>query len=167
MRGGSYSVLMNIRAKRLVIAAVCIIGALVLLQVLRPSVAPMPAVFSPSIGLNEALRSSIEKSKPVLAFVTADWCGPCQRMKRDALADPDVQALMLARTIPVYVDATVSLPPEAESWRIMGYPTMVIVQSGRATARFSGVVDAKDLLAWIEANAPAQSSTQNDNESPR
>ncbi|RMH09856.1 MAG: DUF255 domain-containing protein, partial [Planctomycetota bacterium] len=68
-------------------------------------VAPKPGIFERELTLSAALDESERTGRPVLAVVTADWCGACQALKRGALSDPEVEALVKASFVPVYIDA--------------------------------------------------------------
>ncbi|MEM7683159.1 MAG: thioredoxin family protein [Planctomycetota bacterium] len=75
--------------------------------VLRPAESVDPAalggVWAPSLA--EAQAASVEQGRPVLLYVTADWCGPCRVFKKDVLTDAGVQAKLGALASPLMVDA--------------------------------------------------------------
>ena len=47
--------------------------------------AETPGVFEAGYSLQEATQKSASAGKPMLVLVTADWCPPCQALKRGAL----------------------------------------------------------------------------------
>jgi thioredoxin 1 len=116
-------------------------------------VAPVPAGFDKAVTIASATSASTSDGKPVLMMVTADWCGPCQTLKRDALADPRVVEAMKSRTHSVYVDATKSTPAEVAPFSIEGFPTLLMVKDGKEVGRLVGVKPADAVLAWINSNS--------------
>lgn len=136
------------------VACVLLVGFQLVARALRPASAATPAFFDKSVTIPEALSASRESGKPALLFVTADWCGPCQGLKRGALADERVGAWIAANTHPVYVDATSDLPREAEGFNIEGFPTLLLVRDGREVSRIVGGVPTDELLGWLQSSSP-------------
>ena len=93
--------------------------------------------------------------KPVLVYVTADWCVTCRVIERGPLADPAVHAA-LAGLVPVEVDVS-NFNAEAQALMSMlsaaGPPTMIFFDAERREAngtRLIGSMDSAALLASIE-----------------
>lgn len=129
----------------------------VLLGVLRwkfGGVAPTPEAFAAHTSLEAALTQSEQTGKPVLVMATADWCMPCQVLKRGALADPRVTAWINENAIAAYADFTDSNTPEAQQAQrllaVDGYPTLLFVRDGEVVSRKVGVASAGSLLEWFE-----------------
>ncbi len=118
----------------------------------RGGVAPRPEVFANGTDYGAAVEASRTSGKPVLAFVTADWCGPCQSLKRGALVDPEVVAAIRADTQPVYVDATGD-NDQVDALNVTGVPALILIRpdgkGGREISRLVGNVDSRELLAWL------------------
>lgn len=116
--------------------------------------APTPAAFLNAPTFDDALKSSQSQSKPVLVFATADWCGPCQKLKRGALAAAEIQALITGGTITVYADVT---GPDEQSMqtasrlRISAVPALIMVWNGQEIARHEGDTSVASLRKWLEA----------------
>lgn len=136
----------------LVVVFVVALGAMVAWKLLRPP-APTPAVFGAGTTLAGAIERSKAEDKPVFAVATADWCAPCQAYKRGALADERVAAYLEASTIPVYINIDDD-PADAERLGVSAVPTTVLLRDGEVVDRFSGRIDAPDLLEWLERAAP-------------
>ncbi len=118
--------------------------------------APIPTLFSKDATLESALAASAGDGKPVLAFFTADWCGPCQTFKRGALSDAGVERLARERTHPVYVDCTRANSGDpgviavAQRYGIRAFPTLVLLRGEEQVARIEGAMAATELTAWLE-----------------
>lgn len=110
-----------------------------------------PEAFKQVATLAESEALAAESGMPVLVFATADWCGPCQTFKRQALADAGVQRWIRENTHPVIADFTDrEKPPEgAERLRVKSLPTLLLMRDGKEVSRLGGVVPAKALLAWL------------------
>lgn len=136
-----------------VIGVVVIVVALATLVFLRGGgVASRPAAFSDTRDLAAALIASKESGKPVLAFVTADWCGPCQALKRGALIDSKVEDAIKKGTEPVYVDAT-GENADAARLGVTSVPVMVMLRPGdgkpREVSRLTGDAEPEHILDWL------------------
>ncbi|MFT5422669.1 MAG: thiol:disulfide interchange protein [Phycisphaerales bacterium] len=140
-----------------------LIGALVVLagvKLVQSRPAETPAVVvNAGLTLDDALDRSIAEGKPVLAFVTAKWCGSCQSLKRNGLKDPAVLALIESRTIAVTLEETT--PEGAKGIRqltIEAYPTLLLIENGMVRSKIVGAQSAGSLVAWLEANTTAPAS---------
>lgn len=52
----------------------------------------------------EAFQEAQQQGKLVVLFITAFWCGFCQRMDENALSDDDVIALLNGFFVPIRVE---------------------------------------------------------------
>lgn len=132
---------------------IAVVGALAAFSFFRGGgVAPKPEVFASSTDLATALKASGASGKPVLALVTADWCGPCQSLKRGALVDAKVAALIKEKTEPVYIDAT-GANKDAAQLNVTGVPALVLLQADKAgqreLSRLVGNQSSADILEWL------------------
>jgi len=92
-----------------------------------------------------------QTGKPMLLYFTADWCGPCQSMKRTTWADANVdQALQQYVPTRIDIDRNAELAME---YRIESIPQMLVIgEDGAISKRFSkGAVNAADFLEWLAA----------------
>lgn len=116
--------------------------------------APTPAAFLNTISFDEALKRSQSEAKPVLVFATADWCGPCQTLKRGALTSAGVEQLIAQSTIPVYADVTgrdEASMQTASRLKISSIPALIMLWNGHEIARHEGNTSAESLQKWLEA----------------
>lgn len=133
---------------------VILVALLALTMVVRNNT-PMPAAFDKTVTLALATSQAAQTGKPVLVFATADWCGPCQSFKKNALKDKTVEQWITINTHAVYLDCTKAVPAEAEGLPINALPTLLLVRNGKAVASLEGVEPAATVIAWFEANAGA------------
>ncbi|MCG3122902.1 MAG: Thiol:disulfide interchange protein DsbD [Phycisphaerales bacterium] len=116
----------------------------------RVSPAETPPLFQSGLTLGPAMTRSKESGSLVLAMATADWCGPCQVLKKGALRDPRVEGWVKDHALAVYVDIDKS-PGDAAVLRAIQVPTLVLFRGDSELGRVSGVVDADDLLSWFKS----------------
>lgn len=117
--------------------------------------APSQAQFaqvSTRAGLDQALQQA--NGRPVLLYLTADWCVTCRVIERGPLADPAVQAA-LADIAAIKLDVS-DFNREAQALMqelaAAGPPTMIFLDPGHSEApdsRLIGQMDSAALLASI------------------
>ena len=74
----------------------------------------------------EAFQEAREQGKPLALFLTAFWCGFCQRMDEGALSDPEAIALLNAFLVPVRVEE--SQRPDVDlRYNQDGWPTIAFL----------------------------------------
>lgn len=81
---------------------------------------------------------------PVIVDFWADWCGPCKMMAPQFSA----AAVQLPEVRFVKVDSDAA-PLASQQFGIRSIPTLILFSNGREVDRLSGVLPAKDLVAWI------------------
>ncbi len=133
---------------------VILVALLALTMVVRNHT-PMPAAFDKTVTLAQATSQAAHTGKPVLVFATADWCGPCQSFKKNALKDKTVEQWITINTHAVYLDCTKEVPAEAHGLPIKAFPTLLLVRNGKAVASLEGAEPTSTVIAWFEANAGA------------
>lgn len=120
-----------------------------------------PPYFNKRLALEDAITQADQSNKPVFALFTADWCEPCQKLKRRALSDSKVIAWIEGNAQPAYVDLSKAdagdgLAAETASrYSIQAFPTLMLLRKGHEIARLEGVVSASELLKWLADNSAA------------
>jgi thiol:disulfide interchange protein len=140
------------RGVRLFLAVILL---LVLARVFGGRTVATPPAFENALTLTGAREASQRTGMPVLVFATADWCGPCQTLKKGALADDTNQKWITENTHPVLLDVTNPDNPEAALLQVTTIPVLIMLRNGAEPARLHGVVDAKELHAWLAEHSGA------------
>lgn len=114
-------------------------------------------------NLREAISDSGERSKPMLVMFTADWCGYCQKMRRQTLENEVVARRIKEGFVPLLVDVDEN-PELAKRLRVTGLPTVLIVSPDRkVTHRIAGYKTAREfdaqLIAVLEPPEPVGRAT--------
>ncbi len=111
--------------------------------------APTPGVFDAGITLAQAEEQSAETGKPILVLATADWCPPCQSLKRGALTDSAVVEFIGQQTIAVYLEDGAH-KAELSTLPLDSYPTTFLLQDGRVFASIKGNWPAAKYLQALQ-----------------
>jgi thiol:disulfide interchange protein len=82
----------------------------------------------PKITLAQALERAPVEKKPIIAELSASWCGTCRSMDRTVFSDIQVKQFLTEQAIYVRIDEK---DPEAEhftqTYNAQGYPTIVLL----------------------------------------
>ena len=90
----------------------------------------------------------VETERSTLIYFTADWCPPCQAMKRETWPDDGVEgAIGEWNAVKIDVDEN---PDLARQFAAESIPTMVVLNTdGEEVRRHVGFLSASDLLAFL------------------
>ncbi len=136
----------------LVVAAAIFVLPTVINLVKGP--ADTPGVFADGYTLIQATELSKETGKPMLVLATADWCPPCQTLKRTTLVDPTVVEWITDNTIPVYLEDGEN-SDEIGSLGVGVYPTTMLIADGKVLVALQGAVKANPFVNQLRSAMPA------------
>jgi thiol:disulfide interchange protein len=131
-----------------------------------PARVPGPAAISATVTswttYESALGEAKRTGKPILLDFSADWCPPCQRMKREVFDDSEHGRAVQTAVVPVAVvdrrREQGSNPSDIEAlqrrYGIEAFPTLVVFspETGR-TVQTRGFGGAGRTVTWIRQAA--------------
>lgn len=101
-------------------------------------------------SLAEAKRESLANGKPVLAYFTASWCPPCQKMKQTTWTDSRVRQVLAAGWVPVKIDVD-SEEDTAREFGVTSIPRLQFIDNkGEPGGARIGFTSADELLNWLQ-----------------
>ena len=99
--------------------------------------------------LSTAQAEARKSHRPVFAYFTAAWCGPCKRMKSTTWADNTVRDAM-EKFVPVKIDVDAQATV-ARQFGVDSMPTYLIFsENGELLRRLSGMMPPEQMVGWLE-----------------
>lgn len=87
-----------------------------------------------------------ESDQPIILEFHGNHCTPCITQE-DVLLHASVHPNFPARIVSINVD---ELPEYADRYSITSVPSVVLIELGKSTAHFSGLVDAGSVISAIQ-----------------
>lgn len=98
--------------------------------------------------MSSARAEAQADKKPMLLYFTADWCGPCQSLKRTTWADKNVEST-LASFVPVKIDIDEN-PDLAMRYRVQAVPYFVLQGADDQPIKVAtGAMDSSTFIQWL------------------
>ena len=120
----------------------------------RQALGPTTALADWGHDWDQAIDSAAGSGKPMLVLFTADWCNPCQELKRDVLTASDVAPILKRDFTLLKIDLTEQTGPNAKlaaGYGVNSIPTLIVFNSkGRQVGRVSGLGEKSDMVKWFE-----------------
>lgn len=132
----------------LVLALVAYIIAPKVMNIIKGP-AETPQIFAANLTIEQATLQSETTGKPMLVLVTADWCPPCQALKRGALTDTKVTEWVNENMIPVFLEDGAN-PDQIRMLPVNSFPTTLVIKDGQILGQFSGNKSASKFLNRIK-----------------
>jgi len=99
--------------------------------------------------LPTAQQESKTSNKPILLYLTAEWCGPCQSLKSTTWTDPAVESA-LRSYVPVKIDID-QHPDLARQYGSEAIPRFVVIDpNGNVTKSTEGALPPSEFIAWLK-----------------
>jgi thioredoxin 1 len=93
----------------------------------------------------EEISADVQADKPLMIFFTADWCGPCRKLKAETLADPAVKVFLAENVTELVANEN---KPLMKKHGVTGFPTLVFFRADRTEAgRIVGYHGKDEFLA--------------------
>lgn len=95
-----------------------------------------------------ATEEAAQSNRPVFAYFTADWCGPCQSLKGTTWASEDVKQA-LSGYVPVKLDID-QHPEIANRFQVRSIPAFIVIDgSGRPSQSTAGALPPEQFISWL------------------
>jgi thiol-disulfide isomerase/thioredoxin len=116
-----------------------------LMQLVNAQGAP---VVNWSTNLTAALTQNAAPRRPVLAYFTASWCGPCKLMARTTFTNDSVlHALSRVEAVSLDIDL---FPDLARQYQVSAVPTFVVfIPGGSEVMRMTGFLGPSEFFNWL------------------
>ncbi len=109
--------------------------------------------FESAPTLSPVLDKATKEGKLIFMDVSAEWCTPCQLMKRDVYTHKETAEFFNKNFINHLVDVEKEEGPDLKViYQIKSYPTLLILDNkGRTLARHEGAYYHRDLIKFAQS----------------
>lgn len=101
-------------------------------------------------SLSDATSRADEANRVLIVVGTADWCGPCQRMKADTWTDTTVSDWVSEHAMLYYLDID-EHRELSQSLEIRSIPQIVAFRNGEEVSRITGYRGPEPFLEWLHS----------------
>lgn len=135
----------------------------------RGSAGPVGGPPNEALWLDAAAKAK-ETGRPILVDFTADWCPPCQVMKKNVFPQPRVINVLKDKYVFVTADVTSansSGTPLGNRYQVTAIPTMMILDpQGNIIDQRVGGMNTEQFASWLEAAAAAYAKNHAPGQTP-
>jgi thioredoxin:protein disulfide reductase len=97
-----------------------------------------------------ALAQAKLEGKPLVVDVFAEWCAQCKELDEKTWPDPGISGWIAQNAVAVRIDTFKVRPDLAKSLKILGYPTILVLDGeGRVLRRREGFQEPAAMLAFL------------------
>ena len=101
----------------------------------------------------ETIASSRQSGKPILVFVTTDWCHYCKKMKNETWSDTNVSRLLPQQFETLLLDGDRD-QRLVRKLGLKGYPaTLLYTPDGHFVEKRNGFLSPAELTRWLSTAA--------------
>lgn len=98
-----------------------------------------------------ALQSAKTSGRPILVFVSAQWCHYCTKMKKDTWRDPQVERSVSQHFETLVLDGDRD-DAVVRKLGLRGFPaTLIYTPDGRFVEQKGGYMPPQKTLAWLSS----------------
>lgn len=110
------------------------------------------------VEFDRATLTAENSGRPILYDFSAEWCGPCQRMRDEVFANEKLAGGVSGMVVPVKVVDTQRELGHNAAWvdslqrahKVTAFPTLIVVDAkGRAIDRLEGYPGSQQLVQWL------------------
>ncbi len=106
----------------------------------------------PKITLAQALERAPAENKPIIAELSATWCGTCRSMDRTVFSNTQVKEFLTEQAIYVRIDEKDSEAKHfTQTYKAQGYPTIVLLDDqGQLQRNLPLTYDPEEFLRSVK-----------------
>ncbi|MFI4893536.1 MAG: thioredoxin family protein [Phycisphaerales bacterium JB058] len=101
------------------------------------------------LDLEQALAQAKGSGRPVLVYFASPVCPASHRMDTHTWPDPDLKRVMREDFVAIRPETTPSRDLD-QRLGVIGYPTLIRLESGNETARLVGFWEPDRVLTWLD-----------------
>ena len=102
--------------------------------------------------VNQVVRSARVSGKPILIFVTAQWCHYCQKMKQETLRDPRLVSAVSSSFEALVIDGDRNAQWVSQLG-VTGFPTTLLYSNdGILLGRKAGFMGPAEMDQWLKSS---------------
>lgn len=104
-------------------------------------------------SVDQTFASAQQSGKPILVFVSTEWCHYCKLMKKQTWSDASLESTVRKDFETLYLDGDTD-KEVVQAMQLSGYPaTLVYDSQGNLLTRKDGFIPARKASAWLESIA--------------